>query len=239
MIVRAALLLLLLLLSAAPVLAQPPRSQAAGAMFVGSLTVMSRPGGAAVRISGDQSVVGRTPFTLDRGLVGRYVITGSEIGYERWRRTITLDGVSADTIWMTLSEKNAVAAGLRSILVPGWGQFYDHHPGRGTIFLGAAILAGAGYLFTDIRANNREEDLAEATTPEEIDHAAGRLEDARDLRKYVLIAGGVVWGLSVIDAVVSVPRPVGPVLLGARIAPSLRIAAGAPGVDVTIARLGF
>jgi hypothetical protein len=238
MIVRAALLPFLLLLLAAPVLAQPPRSQNPGFLTAGSLTVMSRPGGAAVRITGDQSVVGRTPFTLDRGLVGRYVITGSEIGYERWRRTISLDGVSADTIWMTLSQKNPAMAGLRSIILPGWGQFYDDNPGRGTIFLGAAILAGAGYAFAEIRMNDREDDLAAATTPEEVEHATERLDDARDLRKYVLIGGGVVWGLSVIDAIASVPRPVGPVLLGARIAPSLRLT-GRDGVGVTIARLGF
>lgn len=235
MIVRAALLPLLLLAFAAPVLAQAPRS-----MSVGSLTVMSRPGGAAVRITGDQSVVGRTPFTLDRGLVGRYVITGSEIGYERWRRAITLDGASADTIWMTLSEKNAAMAGLRSMIIPGWGQFYDDHPGRGSIFLGAAILAGAGYVFADLRVNDRVEDLSAATTPAEVERATERLEDARDVRKYVLIAGGAVWGLSVIDAIISVPRPVGPVLLGARIAPALRVVRGGdPGVEVTVARVGF
>jgi hypothetical protein len=254
MTVRAALLPLLLLVFAAPVLAQPRGSVPQSPLTVGSLTVMSRPGGAAVRITGDQSVVGRTPFTLDRGLAGRYVVTGSEIGYERWRRAVTLDGVSADTIWMTLGEKNAAMAGLRSMIVPGWGQFYGDHPGRGTIFLTSAILAGAGYVFADLRYDDRVEEYRAAderyqaaTDPNEIAaafaaraDASRRAQDAYDLRRAVVIAGGVIWGLSVVEAVVSLPRPVGPILLGGRVgAPLHGAAAFDPGLTVTLARVDF
>jgi hypothetical protein len=245
MTVRAALLTMLLLAAAAPVLAQPP---AADVLPAGSLTVMSRPHGASFRLTGDQSVVGRTPITLDRGLAGRYVVSGSEIGYERWKRTVTLDGFSADTLWMTLKEKSAAMAGMRSLIVPGWGQFYVDHPGRGALVMVGMAAAGVGWLVTDRRYDDRLGDLesanaalAAAVTPAEIadaqaarDAAAEDAEDARDLRQSVLIAGGVLWGLSVLDAVIGVPRPVGPVLLGARIAPARR---GDPGFTITFAQL--
>lgn len=250
MAVRAALLSLLLLASvAAPVLAQ------SGAPApTGSLTLMSRPSGAAVRISGDQSVVGRTPMTLDRGLVGRYRVSADDIGYERWKRTITLDGYSADTLWMTLKTKSGVMAGVRSIIFPGWGQFYDDHPGRGVVFMALGVAAGTGYVVSDLRYQDRVDEFhaadaayQAATTPEAIAEtfaararASERADDAYDLRNDVVIAAGVVWGLSVLDAAIFVPRPVGPVLLGALPAPRPRSAgARGGGFTFTFAQVRF
>src|SRR6266850_1272687 len=127
MIARLALLMSTFLsLLVAPALAQISPT-------TGSLTIMSRPEGAWFRVAGDQAVVGRTPVTLDRGFVGRYHVSGGEIGYERWKRNITLDGVTDDTLWMALKTKSGVMAGVRSMILPGWGQFYDDHTDRGTL----------------------------------------------------------------------------------------------------------
>jgi hypothetical protein len=242
---RAALMSLLLLATfAASVLAQP-----ASPPSTGSLTLMSRPAGASFRITGDQSVVGRTPMTLDRGLIGRYHVSAEDIGYERWKRSITLDGYSADTLWMTLKTKNAAMAGLRSLILPGWGQFYDDHPGRGMVFMVLGVAAGAGYVVTDARYRDRVDEFDAAVaadlvagTPETAaarDRASTRAEDARDLRQDVLIAAGAIWGLSVIEAAISVPHPVGPVMLGGLPAP--RVALGGTGVGYawTVAQVRF
>src|SRR5688572_7694376 len=88
----------------------------------GSLTLVSRPSGVAVRITGDREITGRTPLTLEGGLVGRYHVRSIEPGYEPWRRSITLDGASDDTLWMKLRPKTALKASLRSAILPGWGQ---------------------------------------------------------------------------------------------------------------------
>jgi hypothetical protein len=91
---------------------------------------MSRPDRASFRLEGDIKVVGRTPMTFARGLNGPYRITGFEVGYNSWSRRIVLDGVSADTIWMSLSRKHGISAGVRSLIIPGLGQFYDENKGR-------------------------------------------------------------------------------------------------------------
>jgi len=72
----------------------------------------------------------------------RFQIYANEPGFEHWHRTIVLDGVSSDTLWISLRRKSAFVAGGRSLLVPGWGQFYDDHPRRGLVFLISNLGAG-------------------------------------------------------------------------------------------------
>ena len=228
MIARLALLLIAFLaFCAAPAFAQISPT-------TGSLTIMSRPDGAWFRVAGDQAVVGRTPVTLDRGLVGRYHVSGGEIGYERWRRSITLDGVTADTLWMALKTKSGLMAGVRSMILPGWGQFYDDHTDRGTFFLAAGLAAGAAVGITDIRYHHRLDESP--LNPK-------RVDDARKLRSVTIGVAAGVWALSVLDAVAFVPHPVGPVLLGA--VEGLPAASGVPTrpegtrFAMTVARLKF
>jgi hypothetical protein len=246
MTVRATLAASLLLTSlAAPVLAQTSAAAAPAPTPTGSLTLMSRPSRASFRLIGDQSIVGRTPMTLDRGLVGRYRVWGEDIGYERWKKTIVLDGVSADTVWMTLARKNALKAGIRSLIFPGWGQFYDDHHGRATIILTAVTLVAGGGIWAQIDYKHRSDDLdhakaqfAVSPTPENlaaVGHATNRFNDASNVRKGVLIAGATVYGIAFLDAVFAVPHPVGPVLLGADVS-----ASPADGrLAVTVARVNF
>ena len=201
-----------LLLGAQSAAAQSPPA-------TGSITVLSRPSGAAFRLSGEQVVVGRTPMTIDRGLVGRYELRTLDPGYGTWSRTLMLSGISADTVWITLHPRSAAGAGLRSLVMPGWGQGYGHHPTRGVLFFCATAVVGAGLAFTEVRYQDRldtyrDADAAyqSATTSATIAaaydvraRASDRAEDAYKLR---LIAFGTlcgVWGLNVIEAMFHFP----------------------------------
>lgn len=210
----------------------------AGAQSVGaggSLTVLSRPSGASLRISGEQVVVGRTPMTLARGMIGRYEVRSNEPGYSARPRVIQLSGVSADTLWMTLQPKSAAAAGLRSLVIPGWGQFYGSRGGAGAAFLTAGLLGGAAVGVFAIRYNDRRDAADAATarytaTPTAItladkEHADGRLDDARQQRGIAVGVAAGIWGLSAIDAVVHFPRVSGGAL-------ALGPAAGVGGNDL-------
>ena len=208
MMVRAALLSLLLAVGViAPAPAQPSGPS-------GSLTLMSRPAGASFRIEGDVTVVGRTPMTFDRGLAGRYRIVGFEIGYDPWSRTVMLDGVTADTVWFSLRQKSAFMAGARSLILPGWGQAYDEHPVRATLFMIGAITSSAGVGIAHWRVHDRADDYAAAVGTTGEARAAARLAHARQLRLIMAGVAGGIMGLSVIDAAASVPHPVGTILLG-------------------------
>jgi hypothetical protein len=251
MTVRVALLpLLLAFASAAPAFAQP-------AGPTGSVTLMSRPDGASFRIQGDVTVVGRTPMTLNRGLAGRYRVFGSEIGYSRWSRTMEFDGMSADTVWMTLHQKSGFMAGARSLILPGWGQFYDEHPVRGVMFLIGGLAAGAGVGVAELRYRHRVDDFNAAEAAYQAaqnqadanaafaarERAGDRAEDAYQLRRVLMGAAAAVVGISVLEAAASVPRPLGTILLGAGPGgsnPSGRgLRTGGPAVTMTLARVKF
>jgi hypothetical protein len=251
MTVRVALFSILMLVGTAA---------AALAQNTGSLTLMSRPSGASFKLEGDVVVVGRTPMTFDRGLAGHFKLTGFEVGYQNWSRSLQLDGVSADTVWFTLQEKSGVMAGVRSLLLPGWGQLYDEHRGRAIVFLVGELAAGAGVGVAEWRYRDRRDDLdaavaayqAALATPGTADDAAplatkqyaqGRFDDAKQLRRILFGAVAGVVGLSVIDAVVGVPRPVGTILLGASVRRSDPASRGGYGngavYAMTLARVRF
>jgi hypothetical protein len=182
--------------------AQPARGQ--GAPAAGSITVLSRPAGAAVRLAGEQVVVGRTPITIQHGLVGRYELRTLEPDYGTVKRTLFLDGISADTVWITLHPRSAGGAGLRSLVMAGWGQGYGHHPGRGVAFFCVALAAGAGVTVTEVRYRHRLDALRDAV-PSYQAEASKRADDARKLRQIAIGTLAGVWGLNVIEAMVHFP----------------------------------
>ncbi len=182
----------------------------------GSLIVMSRPSGASFRLVGGQVITARTPIVIERGLSGRYRLQSLEPGYNRWSRTLELNGVTADSVWMTLSPKSAAAAGLRSLIVPGWGQGYSARPAASAFWLTTALLVAGGAATVQVIYQQRQDDLtaaekalaaaSNATTLAAHDRAAQRFDDAKNWRG---IAGGVaagVWGLNFIEAIVDFPR---------------------------------
>jgi hypothetical protein len=186
----------------------------------GTLTVLSRPPGAAFQIQGVVEISGRTPVTLTPRVTGRYELRSTEPGFNTWRRVLNFDGVSPDTVWMTLSRKSMVGAGLRSAVVPGWGQFYSAHPASGAGFLGAAVLAGAGFGLSMLRYQDRQDAVDEAfarlnasSTPAQISAARASLQGAETERDDALrmrrIAGGVVggvWAISFIETLARFPK---------------------------------
>jgi hypothetical protein len=237
-----------LLPAALVLLASPvPAARAQQAAAPGSVTMLSRPAGVGFRLAGEEVVSGRTPMTLQRGLSGRYRVTGFERGFESWKRRITLDGGRADTVWMTLRPKSALLAGARSLLVPGWGQFYSDHPARGLVCMAAAVGAGVTLaVFADrYRQRVDEYDAADAryksagtldaltATFAERQWASRRAEDAYDLRQIAFGAACGVWGVSLLDAAFSVEPGRAPVRLGLR-----RTRAGDPQLALA-ARAGF
>jgi hypothetical protein len=195
----------------------------------GTLTILSRPAGASYRLTGDQEIVGRAPATLARGLNGRYRIVGIHPGYERWKDVLDLDGAATDTVWMTLRAKHRALAAGRSLLVPGWGQFYAERPGRGWFWLSASAAAGTALAWTALRYEGRADDvrdaqrrLQDASSPGEVaaallarDAAASELQDALDARRAASGAMTGVWGLAVLDAALVLRAPGrAPVTLG-------------------------
>lgn len=197
--------------------AQPAAGQTPPA--TGSLTVLSRPAGAAFRLEGEQVVIGRTPMTIDRGLTGRYELKSLDAGYSTWSRTLFLSGTAADTVWITLHARGAAGAGARSLVMPGWGQAYGHHPGRGVVFFCATAAVGAALAVSAVRYQDRLDTYRDAdalyhsaTTVSDVEaafqaraRASDRAEDAYKLRQIAFGTLCGVWGLNVLEAMIHFP----------------------------------
>ncbi len=187
----------------------------------GSLTLISQPTGCAVLLRNGELIEGRTPLSLARGLTGRYHVVAHQDGYERWRRTVVLDGISADTLWIKLRPKSPLMAGVRSLLVPGWGQFYGDHEEKGWVVGALGAAAGITALAYELRYADRVDEYEEAqdryraaTTLVEVEEsyaayrrAAERAEDAYKERRLWLLAGAAVWAINVADAVFTLEGP--------------------------------
>lgn len=205
---RVALAGLLLVLLVAPLAAQS-QSDA-------HINVRSNPSGCTVVLAGDYTVAGVTPTTFSQPLRGFYRITAYRDGYETYHSSVVLTGNDVTTIEIDLVPKTRVKAGLRSLLIPGWGQRYGGSGTRGTLMtIGTAItgvVAGILYLDFDDKRDDyysvkarydatREVSGREAMLPalHTAQQEAYDAEQAKNLGVGILVG---LWAYNVIDAMV-------------------------------------
>ena len=188
----------------------------------GSLSILSNPSGVVITLHGRQiTLAGRTPWRVGRGLEGIYTLVAEAEGYERWTRTIYLDPAASDTLQILLVPKTRAKATLRSMLLPGWGQFYTNQKWKGAIFLGATVIAGVGVYSTNqdyldarddlIFIQNRYENADQIDEQErlwrEVEVALHRADDAASDRNVAVAVLIGVYALNVLDAFFLFPTP--------------------------------
>jgi len=168
--------------------------------------VVSRPSGAQCRIRGDRVVRGPTPLTFQSTPPGRYEVQAVDPAFEGWQRKIQHDGVRNDTVWISLHPKTRTRAVLRSMGLPGWGQFYSQRPAAGWIYMTGAVVAFGGSIAYQVAYVNRQQEVEDAETLQEWEEAVARVEDARKARNALQITAAAFWAVSVVDAAVFFPH---------------------------------
>jgi hypothetical protein len=151
-------------------------------------------------------VVGATPLTLSGVSPGKYRVRAIDPAFERWQRTVEVDGVQKDTVWMSLRERTSARAIVRSLCLPGWGQFYSSRPVAGWMYAISAAALFGGSIAAQARYVDRIDEASRAQTIEEYDRAVQKAEDARRLRNGLQGAVAGVWGVNLIDATLFHPR---------------------------------
>ncbi len=94
------------------------------------------------------------------------------------------------------------AAALRSMLLPGWGQWYKRDHVKGGLF-GAAFLGAAGAAAAAHLTYRRRLDRYEAETDPDL--VPGRYDDANGwyrTRNGLLVGAAVVWAAAYVDALI-------------------------------------
>ncbi len=94
--------------------------------------------------------------------------------------------------------KTPAKAAFRSLLVPGWGQFYNEKYLKGKVFLGTEILTVSGTIATYILFE-REYDKYKEYKPEAIKHYDKAYHYYQANRILFWVSVGV-WAYNVVDA---------------------------------------
>jgi len=203
-----------LLIAAAVLLAAAPVSGQEG-----GVVITSTPPGAVVELRGDVVLSGVTPWRLDRPIEGTFEVRAYMGGYHEWSGFASLSATRVDSINIRLSRKTPLSAGLRSALIPGWGQYHTGQDLKGTAFLVVEAGLAAGLLWSDAKRHDAENDYEEALRAyraadqvDEIEEAyAERLrtfdeyEKWHERRKRWAYAAAAVWLINVLDATLLMP----------------------------------
>ena len=183
----------------------------------GKLIIDSIPRGAFVEVSGSYSFVGRTPFVVPQKLYGEYKITGRMDGYESISSTISLARRGASQITLRLRPKTRLKAGYRSLLLPGWGQFYGQGNYKGAfvglsqVSLGIAALVAEGKYqhakddyelavsnFNSVRNDLEKAEAALVVVQREYDAA----KDVQGLRNALVYVTVGFWAYTFLDSII-------------------------------------
>ena len=112
---------------------------------------------------------------------------------------IEQEGVLSISSKYVITRKYPITAGFMSTALPGWGQFYNDEPVKGSILLGTEALLLGGMVFFHFYGNDLMEDYR-ANTPESIvsyDQAA----TSYIIRDFLFLTYLGVWGYSVGDGI--------------------------------------
>ena len=226
MFLRAVGALLLVALAAMSPLAET--ALADGPRGSGSVVITSSPSGAVVELRGEHTYSGVTPWKLDRGLLGVYEVFATKAGYVDWTGSTSVMAGRTDSLFIRMAKKSNMATGLRSAILPGWGQFYAGENLKGTVFLLAEAGAMTGVLLTDskredamrvheraIRAYNAADQVDEIEAAyDEMLSAFDDVERWHENRKRWIYVAGAVWIANILDATLLVPSDGGGLFAG-------------------------
>ncbi len=193
--------------------AQTPESVAGSEQ---RLLIDSTPAGAFVEINGAYHFVGRTPFVLPRPIQGEYLFKAKVEGYETSNSRVDVSRSGVNKITIKLSKRTRPKAAVRSIFLPGWGQFYGQGPVKGMLtVLGQAAL-GAATIVAAVDYENKKDDYERALSSfnrirfnledanaalQAVNRKLSNARDAQDLRNAMLAATAGFWFLNVLDSI--------------------------------------
>lgn len=201
--------------------ANPAYAQADGAPPSGAVTITSNPPGALVYLTGEYRFIGRTPFVLPYTLYGKYRIRANREGYESVTSQYNFTGEgNSSKLMIKLPARTRFKAFYRSMMLPGWGQYYSGRKSMGSILLGATTgafvtLAIKEHSYKDAqtdyetartkfsRAGSSFEEQREASNA--LQSALENLNDAEDARNTTLYIAGGLWLLNMIESVIFFP----------------------------------
>jgi TolB-like protein len=148
-------------------------------------------------------VVGSVAETGDRYLVTARIVstqTGESLAAESASiPEAALVAVASDAVVL----RSRGDAALRSLLVPGMGQFYNRQPTKGWIFAGLALGLAGGAVGCQLAGSSAQSSYGTATNPTDAEKYYGQAADLYRARDWLLVGLAVTWAVNVVDAYLS------------------------------------
>ena len=185
---------------------------------VQKINVHSTPEGAEVRIDGRKA--GETPLADLIVAEGDHDITIARMGYETHRQHVTVSPSAPVSISPVLVPKTKTQAFIKSVFLPGTGQWYAEYRSKGVLISVFQLAALAGVVVATLRANDArtEYDNAynaykRASTPGGISAARNEMNgkydtvsSAETLQLALIGAAAAVYAYNLIDAAFTTPK---------------------------------
>ena len=94
----------------------------------------------------------------------------------------------------------ASPAVLRSLALPGWGQFYRQRGHSGLAFMGVWSVLAGGTVYSHLEAGNAHDDAVRATTIPDRERLLDRQKKYKNIRLACLVGLGIDYVWSMLDA---------------------------------------
>jgi len=181
-----------------------------------ALQVNSNPQGAVIELTGKYTFVGRTPFLVPYQLFGKYKVHASKDGYESKTASVRLVNKGFNSVTINLSKKTRAKAALRSVLFPGWGQFYGQNKTRGFWVSTVQLAFGVVSIYAINDYNNEKNDYDVALRNfnrnqlneedaqrafDEVQKQFNQADDAQNFRDATLYLTAGFWLYNVLDSI--------------------------------------
>lgn len=180
----------------------------------------TNPPGAFLTLDGEYQLSATSPCQIPDNIIGNYRLKAKLPGYESWNGEILILPNQDNAFSLKLSPKTRLKASLRSLIIPGWGQYYSGQKTRSLIVGLGTIGAGIGAYIADNDFRKKRDDyndvkidLANARTQEEIDRLweltrkkNREAYDAETTRNTLTGIAIGMWVYNVLDAMVFFPE---------------------------------
>ncbi len=203
-------------------------SESTSNVTVPGLTVTSNPEGALVELKGVAELAGLSPVYFSQGIPGRYKLKVSKTGYETYSTTIVISGDRVEQVDVRLDPKTRGKAAIRSLLLPGWGQFYSGQKTKGGVMTVLALSAGAAVVFAEIDYQDKRDNFDIVNDSylnavgsgsienlsvlfRQVELAQADAHDAESTRRAAFGGAIAVWTISFLDALFFFPNSNGQV----------------------------
>ena len=119
------------------------------------------------------------------------------------QETDNLEGESPDASRYIFVRDPRPAAAIRSMILPGWGQFYKDEPVKGYVYAGLWAGSASLTIITHIRRRDAARSYRISRDPQEISDTYQDYNRLHKFRNAMFLTSASVWLVSYIDALLS------------------------------------